>query len=257
MEYLILGLAAFGASLLTFFSGFGLGTILAPLFAIFFPLDVAIAMTGVVHLTNNLFKVALVGSKMDRSVLLRFGVPALVASFAGAWLLLRISSLPAVVEYQMLNKSFFITPIKLTIAMLLAVFAIMEVLPNIQKISFGRDKLVIGGVLSGFFGGLSGMQGAIRSAFLIKIGLSKEAFIATGVGIACLVDLSRLAVYATRFSAANLGENLLLLLFAVFSAITGALLGRRLLKKVTLRFIQMVVAVLLLIMAVSLGLGWI
>ena len=33
---------------------------------------------------------------------------------------------------------------------------------------------------SGFFGGLSGMQGALRSAFLARAGLSKEAFVASG-----------------------------------------------------------------------------
>ncbi len=38
--------------------------------------------------------------------------------------------------------------------------------------------------MTGFFGGLSGMQGAMRSAFLAKSGLGKEAFIATGAVIA-------------------------------------------------------------------------
>lgn len=66
MDYLVLGVAAFGASLLTFFSGFGLGTIMAPLFALFFPIDVAIAMTGVVHFTNNIIKIVLIGRNVDR-----------------------------------------------------------------------------------------------------------------------------------------------------------------------------------------------
>lgn len=45
---------------------------------------------------------------------------------------------------------------------------------------FPPHWLPLGGLLSGFFGGLSGNQGALRSAFLLKAGLSKEAFIATG-----------------------------------------------------------------------------
>jgi len=61
--------------------------------------------------------------------------------------------------------------------------------------------------LSGFFGGLSGLQGAIRSAFLIKSGLSKEAFIATAVVVSTFVDFTRLPVYATRFAKAGLNEN--------------------------------------------------
>ena len=53
MEIVIISIVALFASLLTFFSGFGLGTILMPVFAIFFPVEIAIALTGIVHLLNN------------------------------------------------------------------------------------------------------------------------------------------------------------------------------------------------------------
>lgn len=255
MEIIIISLAAFFTAILTFFSGFGLGTILAPVFAIFFPVDVAIALTGVVHFTNNLFKIALVGRNTNKQVLLRFGIPAVVASFVGAWLLMKITVLPSIAEYQLWGRVFEVTPVKLIIALLLITFSILEIAPSIQKIQFGRDKLLIGGILSGFFGGLSGIQGAIRSAFLIKSGLSKEAYIATGVVIACLVDFTRLSVYASRFAAANLHENIGLLVSATLSAIVGAYLGKKLLKKVTLRSIQVLVAVMLIIISVGLGLG--
>ena len=42
------------ASGLTFFSGFGLGTLLLPAFAPFFPVDRAIALTAAVHFLNGL-----------------------------------------------------------------------------------------------------------------------------------------------------------------------------------------------------------
>lgn len=255
MEITIISMAAFFTAILTFFSGFGLGTILAPVFAIFFPIDVAIALTGLVHFTNNLFKIALVGRNTDKQVLLRFGIPAILASFAGAWLLLQITVLPSIAEYQLWGKVFEITPVKLSIALLLITFSILEIVPSIQKIEFGRDKLVLGGILSGFFGGLSGIQGAIRSAFLIKSGLSKEAYIATGVVIACLVDFTRLSVYASRFAAANLHENMGLLVSATLSAIIGAYVGKKMLKKVTLRSIQVLVAVMLVLISIGLGLG--
>jgi len=255
MEIIILCVAAFATAVLTFFSGFGLGTILAPVFALFFPIDIAIALTGVVHFSNNLFKIALVGKNADRNVLLRFGIPAILASFAGAWLLLKIIILPTIVQYGLWGKAFEITPVKLIIAFLLIVFSVLEISPSFQKIQFGKDKLIFGGILSGFFGGLSGIQGAIRSAFLIKSGLSKEAYIATGVVIACLVDFTRLSVYASRFTSANLHQNLTLLISATLSAIAGAYLGKRLLKKVTLRSIQLIVAVMLIIISIALGLG--
>jgi uncharacterized membrane protein YfcA len=255
MEIFIISIVAFATALLTFFSGFGLGTILTPVFAIFFPVDIAIALTGVVHFTNNVFKITLVGRKTDKAVLLRFGIPAILASFAGAWLLMRITVLPTITRYELFGREFEIAPVKLMIAIILIVFSLLEIIPSVQKIHFGRDKLAIGGVLSGFFGGLTGIQGAIRSAFLIKSGLSKEAYIATGVVIASLVDFTRLSVYASRFTAANMQENLILLISATLSAIAGAWFGKKLLKKVTLRLIQILVAIMLILISIALGMG--
>ena len=142
MEIVIICLAAFLTAILTFFSGFGLGTILAPVFAIFFPIDIAIALTGVVHFSNNLFKIALIGRNTDKAVLLRFGIPAILASFAGAWLLLKITVLPTIVEYELWGKTFEITAVKLIIALLLIIFSILEISPSFQKVQFGKDKLV-------------------------------------------------------------------------------------------------------------------
>lgn len=255
MEILIIAIAALAASVLTFFSGFGLGTILMPVFAFFFPVDVAIALTGVVHFANNMFKIGLVGRMADKAVLIRFGIPAIVASFAGAWLLLRLAGLPPVYEYELWNKSFAVTPVKLIIAILLFFFALLEILPVMQKVQFGGRRLMLGGILSGFFGGLAGIQGAFRSAFLIKSGLSKEAFIATGVIIAALVDMTRLSVYATRYATAGLSENITLLITAILAALAGALIGKALLKKVTLKSIQLLVAIMLIVVAMALGTG--
>src|SRR5262245_51740326 len=98
-ELIILSIAALLTSLLTFFSGFGLGTILMPVFAVFFPVEVAIALTGVVHFLNNIFKLSLVGVKANKDVVLRFGIPAFIAAFAGAWLLLRMTDLKPIYEY--------------------------------------------------------------------------------------------------------------------------------------------------------------
>lgn len=255
MDIIVISLAAFLTAILTFFSGFGLGTILMPVFAIFFPVEVAIALTGVVHFSNNLFKMSLVGKRADKEVLFKFGIPAILASFAGAWLLLRITKIPSLLEYQLWDRNFEITPVKLIIAILLIIFSLLEILPSVQKVQFSKNKLALGGVLSGFFGGLTGIQGAIRSAFLIKSGLSKEAYIATGVVIASLVDVTRLSVYASRFKEANLQEHLILIISATLAAIIGAFIGIKLLKKITLRFVQVLVAMMLFLIAIALGAG--
>jgi uncharacterized membrane protein YfcA len=120
---------------------------------------------------------------------------------------------------------------------------------------FDKRSLPLGGILSGFFGGFSGNQGAFRSAFLIKLGLSKNAFIGSTVVISSAVDFTRLGVYATRFTKSGLIDNLNIVGFAVLSAITGAYLGNKLLKKVTIHAIQLIVAIMLIIISIGLGSG--
>ena len=83
LHYAIIGLAAFFASGLTLFSGFGLGTLLLPVMALFFPIDLAIALTAVVHALNNLFKCWLLGRHADRAVVLKFGLPAILSAMLG------------------------------------------------------------------------------------------------------------------------------------------------------------------------------
>lgn len=255
MELIIICIAAFATAILTFFSGFGLGTILTPIFMIFFPVEVAIALTGVVHFFNNIFKLILVGRNADKLVLIRFGIPAVIAAFIGSQLLLRITDLEPLFSYVAFGRHFEVYPVKFIVSILLIIFASMDLIPYFGKLQFGKDKLPIGGVFSGFFGGLSGNQGALRSAFLIKAGLSKEAFIGTAVVVSTFVDFTRLSVYATGLSSTGLTENLTLVISATLSAILGAFIGNKLLKKVTLKSIQTVVAVMLIIISIGLGLG--
>ena len=87
MMYLIVSVVSFLVAGLTFFSGFGLGTLLMPVFAVFFTVQIAVAATAIVHLANNIFKVVLIGKKADKRTVLLFGLPAALAAIAGALLL--------------------------------------------------------------------------------------------------------------------------------------------------------------------------
>jgi len=256
LEIILVSLAAFLAAILTFFSGFGLGTILTPVFMIFFPVDLAIALTGLVHFCNNIFKLFLVGKNARLSVLLRFGIPAVCAAALGAWVLLRLPIQTTLYAYDLYDHSYDVSPVEFVIALFLLIFAVFDLHPGLRNIHFDKSKLVIGGLLSGFFGGLSGHQGALRSAFLIKSGLSKEAFIGTAVVISSCVDFSRLMIYSTRFMDASLLEYKGLMISATISAVTGAYIGNTMLKKLTLAFIRNFVAVLLIVLSLALGLGF-
>lgn len=259
MEYVVICFVALIVSGLTLFSGFGIGTLLMPAFAIFFPLQIAIAATAIVHLANNIFKVFLVGKNADWGVVFRFALTASIAAIGGAMLLGLFSSMNPIATYQLGSKTFEITIIKLVIAILIIGFAMFDVIPRLENLSFNQKYLPLGGLLSGFFGGLSGLQGALRSAFLIRSGLTKEQFIGTGVVSAVIVDLSRLLVYGITFYSAKFiqikQEIWWLVLFATISAFIGSFIGSRLIKKVTLKAIQIIVGIMLVLLGLALGIG--
>jgi uncharacterized membrane protein YfcA len=241
--------------MLTFFSGFGLGTLLMPVFALFFPVETAVAATGVVHLSNNLFKIALVGKHISYSTLWRFGIPAIIGAFIGAWCLSQLAGLEAWAEFSIFGVRSEVLPINLVIGVLLVAFAIKDLVQTNES-GFSAKWLPLGGTLSGFFGGLSGHQGALRSAFLIQLGLKKETYIATGIAIACLVDFTRIPVY---FKRVNILEEVPLELFsvAVVAAFAGAYIGKLYLKKLKLITLHRIVAAAMIAVAFLLVFGWI
>jgi uncharacterized membrane protein YfcA len=255
VEYLVVCLAALLASGLTLFSGFGLGTLLMPVIALFFPLELAIAMTAVVHLANNLFKVGLLGRKANVSILLKFGIPAVLAAFVGAGLLIWLGELRPLFEYSAFGRELQVSALKLVIGVLIIVFVLLELSPAFASLALPRKWLPAGGLLSGFFGGLSGHQGAFRSIFLIKAGLDKETFVATGVMLAVMVDAARMLVYGADIASQATQVQWPLLTAASLSAFAGAWLGARVLQKVTLRTVQLSVSALLLVVGVGLAGG--
>ncbi len=260
MSYIIICTVALLVSGLTLFSGFGLGTLLMPAFALFFPVEVAVAATAIVHLANNIFKVTLVGRKADFGIVLKFALPAAFAAVLGALLLNYMAAVQPIAAYVLGGRTCNITAIKLVISFLIMLFAILEFIPSFEKLSFDTKYVPVGGFLSGFFGGLSGHQGALRTAFLIRAGLNKKVFIGSMVVSAVVVDISRLITYGSTFFARDFGilknqGGLKLVIAATLAAFLGAFIGSRLLQKITMRAIQTTVGVMLLLLSIALGTG--
>lgn len=255
LEYVIVPVAAIGASVLTFLSGFGLGTLLMPVFALFFPVPLAIALTAVVHFLNNFFEIAFLYRQVNVKIALAFGLPAAAGAYGGARLLGLMAGITPLATYHVLGIYAEVTVVKLAVALLILFFAAIEVVPRFRTISFDRRYVSLGGIVSGFFGGLSGHQGAPRAAFLIRTGLPKEAYVATGVAAAILIDLSRLSVYFRHFALARPGGHLPLLLAASAAALVGTAIGSRVIGKVTFRIVRILVSGLLTVVAAGLGAG--
>ena len=260
MSYLIICTVALVVSGLTLFSGFGLGTLLMPAFTLFFPVEIAIAATAVVHLANNIFKIVLIGKKADMGIVLKFALPAAFTAMLGALLLNYIASVQSIVQFTLAGWAVNLTPVKLVIAVLIMIFALFELIPGLGKFSFEPQFIPLGGMASGFFGGLSGHQGALRTAFLLRARLPKEVFIGTMVVSAVIVDISRLAVYGATFFSRDFAilksqGGLQLVLAGCLAAFLGAFIGSRLLKKITMQAIQTIVGIMLFLLAIAMGVG--
>jgi len=259
LEIVIISLVVFAGSILTFFSGFGLGTLLLPVFSLFFPLEIAIFATAIVHFFNSLFKVIFVVKRINYLLLIQFAPTAILFAFFGAWFLSFIDSFNDQLTYEFSIFHTGVTPVKMTIGIIMISFAIIEFFYKKQSFEPTRNRLIIGGALSGFFGGLSGHQGAFRSMFLSKANVTKEEFIATSSAIGFLIDLSRLIMYSFTFSFLTSQKLSIqpVLLISIAVAFIGSYFGSKLLAKTTIGFIQKMVAILLFVVGTLICLGFI
>jgi uncharacterized membrane protein YfcA len=257
VDFIIIGAVAFAASALTFFSGFGLGTILLPAFALFFTAPAAVAATGVVHLLNNLFKGTLIFRTTHWPTALKFGMPAIPGAILGALLLSALGELPAF-RWSAFGREFAPSTAGIIIGAVMILLAILETMPWFQKLAAPPHLIPAGGFLAGFSGGLTGQQGALRSIFLLKAGLDAPRFIATGTMVAIFVDLARLPTYFASFAPGALdltGREGLLVAFGTVCAFVGAWLGASYFKKATIAVVRYIVVSLMLLIGAGLILG--
>ena len=256
MEYVFVAITVLLGAGLTFFSGFGLGTLMLPVFSFFFPLPVAVGATAIVHLANNLFKFGLVYRNIHFPTLVRFGFPAVIFSAFGAYFLGFIGNIEALHSYSIADKNVEITLLKVVLGSLMVFFAWFDLDPRFSNLKIKSKWMPIGGILSGFFGGISGHQGAFRSAFLNKSGLTKEAYIGTSNAIALWIDLARLFVYYETFNFSVLRNNSSLLVIGIVFAFFGTYFGKKMVQKVTMKGIQRIVGGMLLVIGALFIAGW-
>jgi hypothetical protein len=230
----------FLTAILTLLTGFGLGTVLTPVFTIFYDVKLAVLMVAIVHLLNNLFKLYLFRAHVDLSIVRRFGLLSIVGTFIGAMLQAYVSS----------------GPLKTFLGAALLLLGAAEFLPSGKRPKIPKKVDVIGGFASGLLGGLIGNQGAIRSAYLLNYQISKETFIATATVIASVIDLTRIPLYLVSYhqEIAPRWSNIALV---VAVAYCGTLVGKRLLRHVDLGTFKKVVAACLFLLGIGLIFGFI
>jgi uncharacterized membrane protein YfcA len=210
-------------------AGFGVGSLLTPLLALRFGTKLAVAVVSVPHFIGTAVRFTTLWRKVDKRVLIRFGVLSAAGGLAGALLNAKATS-PA-----------------LTIVFgLLLLFAGAMTLFD-RKLQFGRTTAWVAGGVSGFLGGLVGNQGGIRSAALLGFDIEKEGFVATATAIGLVVDAARMPVYLATQGRAMWSARTEMLI-AIVGVVAGTLVGVRLLRRLPEAWFRRAVGLLIVLL---------
>jgi len=258
LALLLLGLLGAIASGIALFSGFGLSTALVPAFALLFPLPLAIAAVAVVHLTSSAVRLVVMRDAIEARTALRFAVPAVIGALLGALLLDALGELPALFSYRLAGIVRQPTLVDLAVGTSIVALTAYEIsrTPTARRVD--GVGLALGGLFSGFFGGLAGNQGAIRGAVLTRAGLEPLALIATGAVAAVCVDIGRISVYALTDGFSVLGTDAgvgAAVAAASAGSLAGALVGRRLLGNLRSETLRHAIAAALMLGGAGIAAG--
>jgi len=258
MELLFLALLGAAASAITIVSGFGLNTVLVPAFAVLFPLPLAIAAVALVHLIASALRLVIFRAHINRKIALQFVPWAILGGIVGALILELLGAVPVIATYPLFGVTKSVTAVKVVVGVTIAALSLYELRRGAEASGMSAIGVSAGALASGFFGGLSGNQGAIRSTVLIRAGLTPLGFAATGALAAIAIDLTRLVVYGTAGSISNiLADDAIreAIGAATVGAIVGALVGRQLLATMSSDRLHLVVGWSLVAGGVLIGTG--
>ncbi len=206
-------------------AGFGIGSLLTPFLALRYGANLAIAAVSIAHFLGTLLRFWKTKSYIDRKAFIHFGILSAAGALTGAIFHAFIAS----------------EGMALILGAILILAGAMGIFGLSEKIKLTGPSAWAAGALSGFFGGLVGNQGGIRSTALLGFDLSKQAYVATATAIGLIVDICRLPVYLALEM-----ENILriwpFILMMSLGTMAGTLLGNRLLSKIPERNFKRIVS---------------
>ncbi|MGH9195981.1 MAG: sulfite exporter TauE/SafE family protein [Acidimicrobiia bacterium] len=221
------------AGMVAALSGFGIGSLLTPLFASELGTKLAVAAVALPHFVGTSLRLLLLRKSIDRKVLKEFGIASGSGGLCGALLYVWLQS-----------------------EVLTAVFGGALILAGVsglarldRRVHLRGKSALAAGVASGLLGGLVGNQGGIRSAALLACEIPALAFVATGTAVALVVDTIRLPLYIGT-SYELLGANLLPIGLATFGVIVGTLIGRPLLSRLPEQTFRIIVSMLIAVLGI-------
>lgn len=231
---LLVALVSFAAGAIAAISGFGIGSLLTPLFALWVGTKVAVAAVAIPHFVATAYRFWLLRAHVDRRVLLSFGLTSAAGGLLGA-LLHAYASEPS---------------LTLVFGLILVFVGVSGLSGLAARWRFQGGRAWLAGAVSGFLGGLIGNQGGLRSGAMLGFDLSKEAFIATATATALLVDVARLPIYWVT-QGDEMRRLWPLALVATLGALLGTVAGAKLLRRIPEPLYRRVVSGIILALGVS------
>jgi hypothetical protein len=227
-------MVALAAGIVAAVTGFGIGSLLTPLLALGVDLSLAVAAVSIPHVIGTAVRFGLLKGRIDRKVLLSFGVTSAIGGLLGA----------------LLHRSASNQWLTLLFGALLLFAGASELSGLSRRMRFRGAVAWIAGAFSGLLGGLVGNQGGIRSAAMVGFNLSKEQFVATATAIALFVDGARLPVYLFTHGdqMASLWRPIAM---ASIGVVAGTVIGSRTLARIPEIWFRRVLAVVLWVLGIT------
>jgi uncharacterized protein len=231
---ILLAVTGFVAGVVAAVSGFGIGSLLTPIFALQLDTRLAIAAVSVPHLVGTVQRFWTMRGDVDRKLLLEFGIPSAVGGLAGALMHGTLNSRGLAVVF----------------GLLLLFTAIAELTGWMRRVHWGRSFGWTAGAISGFLGGLVGNQGSVRTAGLLAYSVSPTSFVATATTVALIVDGARMPVYLTT-QGKGIAAIWPMLAVATTGVVTGTSVGIRVLPRLRTETFRRTVAIFLAILGAA------
>jgi uncharacterized membrane protein YfcA len=212
--------------------------VLTPAIAAMTGAKVAVAAVSIPHVVGTAIRFVRFRRDVDWRIVRSFGFTSAAGGLTGA----------------LLNTWATSRALELVFGSLLIVAGASQVTGYAERWHLHGTLAWLGGALSGFFGGLVGNQGGIRTAAMLGFNVDKRQFVATTTAVALLIDLARVPIYITVETAA-LRQLWQMISIATLGVVIGTLFGEKLLARVPEQRFHVVVGVLLLLLGISFLIG--
>ena len=232
---LLIAAVAVAAGSIAAVSGFGIGSLLTPVLMMSMPTADAVAVLAIPHAVATTIRLLRLRSDVDMPTFKQFGLASAVGGLAGAALQSRLAS----------------PTLTVVLAMLLVLAGSAELARRPLPLPPTPRWRLLGGILSGLFGGLVGNQGGIRAAALLGFNLGPRQLVATATASALLVDAARVPIYLLTAGSTIAAASRLWILVSI-GVTVGTFVGVPILGRIPQSMYRRLVGGLLLLLGIGL-----